>query len=372
MTTLFQPARIGTLELPNRFIRSATAERMADADGRPRPELRRLYRDLALGGVGLIISGHMYVHPSGKAHPEMTGIHSDALVPDLAALAEAVHQAGGRIAAQINHGGMQCSRRTVSQTIAPSAIDAPFLRQRPRAMTSQEIETLIQAYADAARRAQEAGFDAVQIHGAHGYLISQFLSPYTNRRTDEWGAEPAAGSAESLESRTRFLRAVCQAIRDRVGADYPLFIKLGMIDGVEGGLAPEDGAKIVELLAEMGLDAVEISGGIGGDEPLNTRGPIGSQEDEAYFRPLARRARARTSLPIALVGGLRSRSVMEDVIDSGDATFISLSRPLICEPDLPHRFRRGVQDRAACTSCGQCWPDEPGEGIACPLRSEKR
>ena len=362
MTTLFEPGRIGSMTLPNRLIRSATAERMADPDGRPRPELKALYSELARGGVGLIITGHLYVHPSGKAHPEMTGIHTDDLMPNLTALAAAVHQAGGLIAAQINHGGMQCSRQTVAQTMAPSAIDAPFLRRAARAMTAGEISMVIEAFAQAARRAQEAGFDAVQIHGAHGYLVNQFLSPFTNQRDDAWGGV-------TLTDRTRFLGAVCAAIREQVGPDYPLFIKLGMMDGVEGGLNPDDGAAVAAMLEAMGLDAVEISGGIGGGEALNSRGGIRSPEDEAYFRPLARRARQRTELPIALVGGLRSRAAMEDVLSSGDADFISICRPLICEPDLPNKLRKGDREQAACTSCGECWPEKPGEGIGC-VRNE--
>jgi 2,4-dienoyl-CoA reductase-like NADH-dependent reductase (Old Yellow Enzyme family) len=287
----------------------------------------------------------------------MTGIHDDELIPDLAALTAAVHQAGGRIAAQINHGGMQCSRQTVSQTIAPSAIDAPFLSQAARQMTANEIASVVKAYADAARRARQAGFDAVQIHGAHGYLISQFLSPLVNRRTDEWAGD--------LRGRIRFLEAVCAAVREEIGPDYPVFIKLGMIDAVEGGLTAEDGAQVVAALAAMDLDGIEISGGIGGGESLNTRAGIRSEADEAYFRPLARRARPRTPLPIALVGGLRSRKVMEDVLHAGDADFISVSRPLICEPDLPNQLRRGLQERASCISGNRCWPDGPDEGIAC-------
>ncbi len=360
---LFQPGRIGTLELRNRLIRSATAERMADPDGRPRGSLRDLYRELSQGGVGLIITGHLYIHPSGKAHPEMTGIHDDALVADLAELTAAVHDAGGRVAAQINHGGMQCSRATVSQTIAPSAVDAPFLARTPRAMTAHDIASAVQAYADAAQRARDAGFDAVQLHGAHGYLISQFLSPFTNRRTDEWGGD--------LNHRTRFLRTVCDAVRERVGPDYPVFIKLGMMDAVEGGLTPQEGAEVAASLATMGLDGVEISGGIGGGESLNTRPGIRAEADEAYFRPLARRARALTSLPIALVGGLRSREVMERVLEAGDADFISMSRPFISEPDLANRLRQGLQERASCISCNQCWPDGPGEGIACRRPAER-
>ena len=360
---LFTPAKIGTLALPNRLVRSATAEGLADAAGRPRPRLKQLYQELVRGGVGLIITGHMYVHSSGMAHPEMTGIHADDLIPGLAELADAVHREGGQVVVQINHGGMQCSRETVPQTIAPSAVDAPFLSQPAREMRPDEIALLIQAYAQAARRAREAGFDGVQIHGAHGYLVGQFLSPFVNRRTDEWGGD--------LQGRTRFLRAVCHAVREQVGPDYPVFIKLGLMDGVEGGLTPEEGTQVVGALEGMGLDAVEISGGIGGGRDLNTRAGIRSEADEAYFRPLARRARPVTRLPIILVGGFRSRRVMEAALAAGDADFIALCRPLINEPDLPNRLRLGLQERSACLSANRCWPQRNGEGIACRCPVER-
>ena len=357
MDLLFTPGKIGTLTLPNRLVRSATAERMADADGRPTPQLSTLYEELARGGVGLIITGHMYVDPSGKAHPEMTGIYSDDLIPSLSKLADAVHREGSHAFVQINHGGMQCSRETVSETIAPSAIDVPFLEQPAREVTFDEIEFLIQAYAQAARRAQEAGFDGIQVHSAHGYLIGQFLSPFVNRRTDAWGGD--------LKGRTRFLRSVCQAVREQVGPDFPVAIKLGMMDGMDGGLTAEDSVRIVAALEEMGLDGVEISGGIGGGRNINTRPGIRREADEAYFRPLARQARPATRLPIMLVGGLRTRRVMEEVLSAGDADFISLCRPLICEPDLPNRMRLGLQEQSRCISANRCWPEQAGEGIAC-------
>jgi 2,4-dienoyl-CoA reductase-like NADH-dependent reductase (Old Yellow Enzyme family) len=354
---LFTPGDIGSLTLPNRLVRSATAEDMATPEGRPTAQLEQLYRELAGGGVGLIITGHMYVHPSGKAHAEMTGIYSDELIPGLAELADAVHQAGGRAVVQINHGGMQCSRDVVPETIAPSAVEAPFLKRSPREMAPDEIDSVIQAYGRAARRVKQAGFDGVQIHAAHGYLINQFLSPYVNRRTDEWGG--------SLENRMRFLRAVCRVVREQVGREYPMLIKLGMLDGVEGGLTVDDGARVVAALEDMGLDGLEISGGIGGGRVRNVRKGIKDASDEAYFRYLAQRARPATRLPISLVGGFRSRGVMEEVLTSGDADFISLCRPLICEPDLPNRLREGVQERSCCISANRCWPDGPGEGIEC-------
>jgi 2,4-dienoyl-CoA reductase-like NADH-dependent reductase (Old Yellow Enzyme family) len=251
---------------------------------------------------------------------------------------------------------MQCEE-PVSETIAPSAVDTPFLNQPAREMTVAEIDMLIDAYAQAARRAQEAGFDAVQVHAAHGYLISEFLSPFVNRRTDEWGGD--------TDGRVSFLRAVCQAVREQVGRDYPVFTKLGMMDGVEGGLTPEAGAQIAARLEEMDLDAVEISGGVAGKQNINVRPGIVAGVDEAYFRPLAKKARAVTQLPIILVGGFRSRGVMEEVLDTGDADFISLSRPFICEPDFPKRLRVGGQEESACISGNYCWPEGPGEGIAC-------
>jgi 2,4-dienoyl-CoA reductase-like NADH-dependent reductase (Old Yellow Enzyme family) len=370
---LFTPGHIGPLTLPNRLIRSATAEMMADVDGRPRPQLKAFYRELARGGVGLIITGHTYVHPSGKAHPEMTGVYSDELIPNLAELAEVVHQEGGRVAAQINHGGMQCRSGAVSETIAPSAINAPFLVQPAREMTADEIELLVAAYGQAARRVKEAGFDAVQIHAAHGFLISQFLSPYVNRRTDQWGGNGSTDPIENLTGRMRFLQAVYQTVRAQVGSDYPVLAKLGMVDGVEGGLTPDQAVQVVVALEKMGLDAVEISGGISGSgRNLNVRPAIRSEADEAYFRLLAQQTRAAAQIPIILVGGFRSRRVMEEVLAAGDADFISLCRPLICEPDLPYRLCQGLTERSACISGNRCWPEELGEGISCKCTKAKQ
>jgi len=364
MSLLFTPGNIGSLNLPNRLVRSATAEYMSDPDtGRPRPAFYALYRDLARGGVGLIITGHMYIHPSGRAHREMTGIYADDLIPGLSELARVIHEEGGRVVAQINHGGMQCSADAVPEAIAPSAIDAPFLKRPPRAMSDDDIHLLIDAYAQAARRVREAGLDGVQVHGAHGYLISQFLSPFVNKRTDEWGGD--------LTGRMHFLRAVCEAVRQEVGPDYPMIIKLGMTDSVEGGLSLEEGAQVVAALEGMGLDAVEISWGIGGMRSGSIRHGIKTAADEAYLRPLAQKARSATRLPVILVGGFRTRQVMEEVLSSGDADFISVCRPLICEPDWPNRLRLGLQERSSCISANRCWAETEGQGIACKCPIDK-
>ncbi|MBM4431264.1 MAG: NADH:flavin oxidoreductase, partial [Chloroflexi bacterium] len=205
--------------------------------------------------------------------------------------------------------------------------------------------------------------DGVQVHSAHGYLISQFLSPFVNQRQDQWGRD--------LAGRMRFLRAVCQAVRQQVGPDYPLLIKLGLADAVEGGLRLEEGLQVVAALESMGIHAVEISAGIGGGRSSSIRAGVRAEADEAYFRPWAQKARHVTRLPILLVGGLRSRRVMEDVLASGDADFVSLCRPLICEPDLPNRMRHGQQERSSCISANRCWADGPGDGIACKCPLQK-
>jgi 2,4-dienoyl-CoA reductase-like NADH-dependent reductase (Old Yellow Enzyme family) len=355
MSLLFTPARIGNLEIPNRIIRSATAERMAsDPDGRVTDALKDLWVRLAEGGTGLIITGHMFVHSSGKCHPEMTGIHDDDLIPDLKSSVQAVHDAGGKIAVQINHGGMQCSEEGVNGTLAPSNIEKEWLPQPARELRFDEIENIIYSYALAARRAVEAGFDAVQLHGAHGYLINQFLSQFVNHRNDGWGGD--------LWSRTRFLREVVSSVRAHIGETYPLFIKLAMQDGVKNGLKPEDGAEVISWMSEMGLDAVEISGGI---RSKNTKKGIKSEDREAYFRPLAKLGKRSTHLPIILVGGIRSRVVMDDILDSGDADFVSMCRPLINEPNFPKLMKSGYLEKSACISSNNCWPEKLGLGIAC-------
>ena len=357
---LFSPVAIGSLELKNRLVRSATAEQMAtEPVGRALPSLADLYRALARGGVGLIITGHAYVSPEGKAHPEMLSAHCDQMLPGLETLADAAHAGGGRIAMQINHGGRQCDETCTPMTMAPSAVPTSS-GSTPREMTPAEIVATVDAFAQAALRAKAAGFDAVQLHAAHGYLIGQFLSPLSNRRTDDWGGD--------FGRRLHFLAAVCEAVRGQVGPHYPVFLKLGMTDNLEqapDGLTPDDGAQIVARLADLGLDAVEVSGGYSGGTDFNTRLAVGSKAPEAYFRSLARRAKAVTSLPVILVGGLRSRTVMDEVLAAGDADLLSLCRPLIREPDLPNRLQSGEATKAACISGGRCWAKGQGQGISC-------
>lgn len=355
---LFTPGEIGLLELSNRLVRSATAERMADDQGVPRPSLTTLYRYLIRGGVGLLITGHMYIHPNGKCHPEMTGIYKDELIPALGALVQAVHKEGGKIAVQINHGGGNCALEVQPDAISPSSTgqDSIYSRQT-REMSEEEIQQTINFFTCAAQRAKEAGFDAVQIHSAHGYLGSQFLSPLTNQRNDQWGG--------SLTKRSRFLKETCLAVRKSVGPDYPVLIKFGIADGYEDGLSLEDGLAILQQFDSWGLDGIEISSGFSGDLFSSIQEGISKPTDEGYFLPFVEKACLITDLPILAVGGFRSRDVMEKVLLSGAADFISLCRPLIREPRLPALFQTGEETRSDCLSANLCWAENPGEGISC-------
>jgi len=354
---LFTPAKIGNLELKNRLVRSATQEGLADEKGFMDARIYDMYRDLAKGGVGLIITGHMYIHPSGRANPQMSGIYSDEHMPRLKKLAEIVHAECGKICAQINHAGMYADRETGLDLVSASDADPALFKREAREMTNQEAKDLIAAFALAAGRAKQAGFDAVQIHAAHGYLISQFHSPLINQRSDEFGGD--------LHGRMNFLREVASAVREQVGPDYPVLIKLGMMDGKNGGLSLEDGTQIVRELEGMGIDGIELSGGLGGELVTNVKKGVQNESKEAYFLPFAEAAKPATELPIILVGGFRSRSVMEKALSSGNVDFVSIARPLINDPYFPAKLQTGEVEKSGCLSANNCWPEAPGAGISC-------
>ena len=223
-------------------------------------------------------------------------------------------------------------------------------------MSQQEIRETIDHFAMAARRAQAAGFDGVQIHSAHGYLNSQFLSPLTNQRQDQWGG--------SLTNRSRFLKNICHAVREEVGIDFPVLIKFGIADGIQGGLSLQDGLTIISQFESWGLDGVEISSGFSGELFSSIQKNINKPEDEGYFLDFAHKAKSATMLPILAVGGFRSRAVMVNALQEGKADFISLCRPLIREPRLPRLLRSGEVDDSDCLSANLCWVEKDGEGIS--------
>lgn len=350
MSILFEPKNIGEMEIKNRFVRSATAESASDETGAITDKLFDIYRTLAKGGVGLIITGHAYVQTNGRCSPDQIGIYKDDLIAELKKLVGEVHRASSdcRIAMQIAHAGRQAARGSVENPVAPSAVTDSSTGITPRKMTEAEIKECINSFANAAERVKLAGFDAVQIHSAHGYLISSFNSPYTNVRNDRWGG--------NLENRMRFLMEIYRGIRAKVGGGYPVFVKLNAMDFLDGGIEINESAQIARTLAEEGIDAIEVSGGMyesyRGKSPVRTR--IRKLEQEAYFLSLAKEIKnAVGNVPVMLVGGIRSVPLMEKILAEESADFISMSRPLIREPDFPDKIRGGKQ-KSDCISCNGC------------------
>jgi 2,4-dienoyl-CoA reductase-like NADH-dependent reductase (Old Yellow Enzyme family) len=351
MSILFEPARIKNMTLRNRFVRSATYDGMAKNTGHVSASQIDLISNLAAGGVGLIIHAITYVHPSGQVSSFMNSLAGDEYISGMKKLTAAAHKHGARIAIQLFHGGREARFvKTKNQLpIAPSIVaDDPFYRGSYREITENEITGVIKAFGEGARRAKEAGFDAVQLHSAHGYLFSEFLSPFTNRRQDKW--------AGSLENRLLLHREVYREMRRLTGADYPLFIKLGVEDGFAGGLAFSEGMEAAKILADMGFDALEISSGVRGDKYEGTeyKTKINKPVREGYFRTWAREIKKGVNVPVMAVGGLKSIAMMEEMIQNKEADFISLCRPLITEPALIRAWELEPQKKPRCEYCNRC------------------
>ncbi len=373
-----QPGRIGSLEIPNRIVRGATSETMASTNGVVYDSYVELYRRLADGGAGLLLTGHMYVDPRGQASANQTGIHHDRGIPALRRATEAVHEAGGRIFAQIGHCGSQTMMSAIVP-VAPSPVPNAMYTIEPEELSDAGIRGLVAAFGAAAGRAAEAGFDGIHIHGGNGYLISEFCSPHANTRDDEWGGD--------AERRSRFMVEVYDAVRRAVGDDLPVTARLSVEDSVDGGLQREESVERAKLLAGRGIDGLETTYGVMRSYFENirpyvavsraqawrnllvqrVRQPAGA---EAYYRPFARAVKDATGLPVILVGGVRTTETMADVLSAGDADFLAMARPFIREPDLVRKLEAGRTGGVECVSCNmclahdgfdplQCWRDNP-------------
>ena len=368
MSEIFESTTINGLTLKNRFVRSATFEAMADDNGICKTELVDLLAELARGDVGLIITGFTYVNLIGRSRFTQTGVHTDKLIPELTKLTTAVHQEGGKIVMQIMHAG--CNSFIIPEghyALGPSPIKMPQGCEC-REMTKAEISETVADFVKAAVRAKKSGFDGVQLHGAHGYLLSQFLSPFYNKRTDEYGG--------SLENRARIVLECLKGIRSAVGNDYPIMIKINSDDYLEGGFNKEDMVQLAAILESEGIDAIELSGGthLSPEQYLFSRKTgIVPEEKELYFAEAAGLYKQKIKVPLMLVGGIRSYGVAERVIKEGLADYVSLCRPLIREPHLIHRWQSGDTQRAACISCNECFtPVRSGQGIYCVAEAKLR
>lgn len=380
MTDVFEPVELCGLELKNRIIRSATHEGMGDKNGRPHKSLSLLYEKLARGGVGAIITGVTGIQQDGKNAVNMNMIDRDEYIEDYKVLVDSSHALGVPIIMQIGHAGRQTYRSiTGSRPVAPSALnDKMFSDEVPHELTEAEIKEIIRNFIHAIIRAGKAGFDAVQLHAGHGYLFSQFLSPYMNRRNDCWGG--------NTENRFRILAEIFQGAKEKVG-NYPVLIKLSASDKCENGIRINETIRIAEYLQDAGCGAIEVSCGVA-EDGLNTvrtpdvpvaaicnlistiRNMPGSAKKRFadmlprkislhkplnnYNVPEAEQIKRNIDIPVIVVGGVRRITDIEEIISKNKSDFVSLSRPLIIEPDLINKFQSGRQRKSRCINCGFC------------------
>ena len=357
---IFEPITVCNLNIQNRFVRSATHEWLADDDGRPTSKIGDMYEELAKNEVGLIITGYSYVNPRGKSSDNQQGIYDDSFIEPYQDITSRVHKYKSKIVAQIVHGGRQAKPTPTDPIpIAPSPVTDTSSGITPIEMTEADILETIEDFANAARRAKEAGFDGVQLHCAHGFLLSSFISPYTNQRTDRWGG--------SIEKRTQIIVDIIKRIRQTTDDDFPIMVKLNATDGFDNksekvGLDMPECVEIAKILEQNGICAIEVSGGISEAGPVMSRPNINKPEKEAYFKQYSKAIKEAVNIPIILVGGVRSKTMMESLISDGYADMISMSRPLIREPDLIMKLKSGESEQVSCVSCNKCF--DPS-GVKC-------
>ncbi|MBI5571603.1 MAG: NADH:flavin oxidoreductase [Desulfomonile tiedjei] len=368
MAALFEKTSIKSLELENRSVRSATWSAVSDRKGFVTDRAIEFYSTVTDGGIGLIVTGFQYVMANGIAMPYQMGNYSDDCLEGLSRLVGAIHSRGGKVVAQLVHTGSKANPKLFpepGEIWGPSAVTDPLTSSTPKEMTQQDIHQVIEAYAAAASRSQKAGFDGIQLHGAHGYGINQFLSPATNQRTDGYGGD--------VNRRYRLLGEVMEAVKGAVGKDYPVFIKLSAHDYVEGGFTPEEALHVARRLAEDGIDGIEVSAGsrASSDGMIPSRKNVLKEEHEAYLAPLAARFKETVNVPIVTVGGFRSPGVVSKVLSDGLADYVALCRPLIRQPDLINRWKSGDLDKATCISCNGCFETgTDGQGVCCKIDKE--
>ncbi len=342
MNDMFDNLNINKMEINNRFVRSATMDSMAEGGKVTDPEIK-LYRDLGKGEIGLIISHGLFPTREGQASPGQLSVHTDEAIPSLKKLVDVVHENSGKIVAQILHGGWRCREQiTGVSPVGPSALVNPNSGIQIRELSSDEIYELVESYVQATRRIIEAGFDGVQLHGAHSWLLSAFLSPATNKRDDEWGGSAA--------KRANLVRLICQGIRKMAGTDYPVLVKLGIKDYHPEGKSVSDGIEQAKILESAGLDALEVSEGIEADQSHHIR--INAMNP--YYVDECRQVKEALSIPVILVGGMRKLKDMQAIIDGNIADAVSMCRPFVMNPYLVKNFREGTTDTSDCVSCNEC------------------
>lgn len=346
MDALWQPLSLPCgATLKNRLCKAAMTEGLADPDDRASDRLTTLYGRWSDGGAGLILTGNVMVDRRYLERPGNIVVDHNGGLDALHTMAKAATRNGNHFWMQISHPGRQCTRMSSNHPVSASSVKMRGmmgLMAPPRALEVDEIWDVIARFANTAAIAKEAGFTGVQIHSAHGYLSNQFLSPYTNRRTDEWGG--------SLENRARFLRETYKAVREAVGPSFPIGVKLNSSDFQKGGFTNEDSAQVARWLCDAGIDLLEISGGT--YEQMALFGQLGEEQEkkaestrwrEAYFLDYARNIReAAREVPLMVTGGFRTISLMREVVESGEVDVVGIARPFCVIPDLPNQVQAGT------------------------------
>jgi NADPH2 dehydrogenase len=316
MTYLLKPLKVRSMNLANRLVMPPMATAKAEPDGKVGRALLDYYEEKSRGGcISLIIIEHSYITAEGKASNNQLSISDDAVIPGLQKLAAVIHKNGSKAAVQINHAGSAALREVIGTTpLAPSATANPRRGDMPREITQREIVNIVNAFKDASRRAREAGFDAVEIHSAHGYFLNQFLSPLTNKRTDEYGG--------GISNRIRLHVQIIQAVRSSVGPDFPIQIRLGASDYTEGGTTIEDSMLAAQAFEKAGVDIVHISGGFVGYTPPGLAG-------QGYFAPLSEAIKRAVSIPVILTGGITDVEAAENLLAAKKADLVGVGRAIL-------------------------------------------
>lgn len=348
MKKLFEPATVGRLALRNRFIRSATFEYAYDNEKDTFiHRILPMYEELASNGVAAIITGMVGIDENSRAGAVMVKAYGPTFVQELTEVANRVHSLGAKLIVQINHCG-QKARQIDNGGLPLGPSDAESLQGTPvRGMSHDDIRSVVAGFVKAAVRCKRAGADAVQIHAAHGYLLSEFLNPYFNKRTDEYGG--------GIEGRSRIVLEVYAAIREVVGNDYPVWIKINCKDMTEPSISPTEFQWVCAELDKRGIDAIEVSGGAMITPQSSSSPLIKKPEDEGYFGQEALQVAKNASASIISVCGYRTPDIMEQWLNKGKIEAISLCRPLISEPDLVGRWEHGDKKKARCISCSKCF-----------------
>lgn len=349
MKSLFDRVKLGKIVLKNRFVRSATWENMTTEDGHLTKELYNIYENLAKSEVGLIITGYANIIKEEQPNHGMMGIYDNSFINEYKKLTELVHKFDSKIIMQVAYGGTKTTYNIGKRLIyAPSEIAERSTNVTGKVMTKDDIDLVINAFADAAEKVKESGFDGIEIHGAHSYLINQFLSPYYNRRTDEYGG--------TLDNRMRFLTEIYYKVREKVGNDFTVLVKLTSSEFFEGGITFDETRLICRKLESIGVDAIDITGNIHG----KAKSMIGEAFDgykiqkEGYFVEYAKVISNEISIPIISVGGFKDISKIQNILNESNIEFFALSRPLLAEPNLIKRWKLGDKKPAICLSCSKC------------------